>query len=302
MILVTGATGTVGRLVLDRLPADQAVRALTRDPSRISTTRPRTEIVRGDYADQPSLERALTGVRGALLVTSRVGGDDDARFLAAARATGVQHIVKLSAAAVQDPGATDLVTSWQRANEDLLRASGIAWTLLRPRAFMSNTLSWASGIRSEGVVRALYGSAGNACVDPRDIADAAVRALTGSGHHGQAYTLTGPEALTAVQQTGLLARALDVDLRFEELSPDDALTAWSRRYPEALAQALLHSAERQQAGAKRAVDPALPALTGRPARSYATWAADHAAAFSAPVREGKGREPEPTRTTTTGTG
>ncbi|MEU9098631.1 NAD(P)H-binding protein [Streptomyces sp. NPDC048361] len=301
MILVTGASGTVGRLVLDRLPADLDVRALTRNPSRITTTRPRTDIAQGDYADQASLERALRGVRGALLVTNRVTSDDDARFLAAARAAGVQHIVKLSAAAVQDPDANDVITSWQRTNEELLRASGIAWTLLRPRAFMSNTLSWASSIRSEGVVRALYGTAANVCVDPRDIADVAVEALTGSGHHGQAYTLTGPEAVSAVQQTGVLARVLGIPLRFEELSPDDAVTAWSLRYPEALAKALLHSAERQRAGAKREMDPTVSVVTGRPARSYATWAADHAGSFAALGGTEWAPESEPVRSPATGT-
>ncbi|WP_328314687.1 NAD(P)H-binding protein [Streptomyces sp. NBC_00442] len=301
MILITGATGTVGRLVLDRLPADRDVRALTRNPSRVTTIHPRAEVVQGDYADRTSLERALRGVRSALLVTTSVTGDDDARFLAAARAAGVQHIVKLSAAAVQEPDADDLITSWQRTNEELLRSSGIAWTMLRPRSFMSNTLSWASAIRSEGVVRALYGASANVCVDPRDIADVAVEALTGSGHHGQAYTLTGPEAITAVEQTSLLAHVLDTPLRFEELSPDDALTAWSRRYPEAVAQALLRGAERQRAGAKREVDATLSAITGRPARSYATWAADHAGAFAAPIGAGAARPGGPAGAATTGT-
>ncbi|MFG2720184.1 NAD(P)H-binding protein [Streptomyces sp. NPDC048416] len=281
MILITGATGTVGRQVLDRLPADLDVRALTRTPPRVVTTHHRTEVVQGDYGDRASLDRALRGVRSAFLVTTRVAGDDDARFLAAARAAGVQHIVKLSAAAVQDPQADDLITSWQRANERLVRSSGMAWTLLRPRSFMSNTLSWAPAIRSDGVVRALYGSSANACVDPRDVADAAVQALTGTGHHSRSYTLTGPEPVTAIQQTRLLARALGVALRFEELSADEAVAAWTRRHPEPVAAALLHSARRQLEGAKAAVDPTLVTVTGQPARSFATWSIDHAAAFSA---------------------
>lgn len=144
----------------------------------------------------------------AFLLTNRVGGDDDARFLRAARSAGVRHVVKVSAAAVADTDADDLVTRWQRANEDLLVNSGMRWTLLRPRAFMSNTLSWAPPIAAERVVRALYGTSVNACVDPRDVAAAAVCALTEDGHEGRIHTLTGPEPISAVEQTAQLARLL----------------------------------------------------------------------------------------------
>jgi hypothetical protein len=100
MILVTGATGTVGRLVLDRLPAGRAVRVLARDPSRVAVPHEGVEVVRADYGDPAGLREALTGVHRALLVTTRVGGDDDAMSLRAAREAGVRQVVKLSAAAV----------------------------------------------------------------------------------------------------------------------------------------------------------------------------------------------------------
>lgn len=281
MILVTGATGTVGAQVVRCLPAGTAARIMARNPAAVANVPEGAQVVAGDYGDDRSLREALAGVRAVFLVTSRVGGDDDARFLAAARAAGVRHVVKLSAAAVEDPEADDLITGWQRGNEDLLRRSGMAFTLLRPRSFMSNTLGWAPSMRREGVVRALYGTSLNACVAPEDIARVAVRVLTGGGYEGRALVLTGPRAISAVEQTRCLAKALGIPLRFEELPPEAARTALLARYPVDVAEALLASAHRQQAGAKARVDDAVATVTGRQAMPFAAWAAAHAVRFAA---------------------
>lgn len=281
MILVTGATGTVGREVVSRLSTDLAVRVMTRDPSRVTGVAASVETVQGDYDDPRSLARAVRGVRTAFLVTNRVGLDDDTRFIEAAREAGVRHVVKLSAAAVADPEAGDLITRWQRANEELLLDSGLEWTLLRPRAFMSNTLAWAQAVRSEGVVRALYGGAANSCVDPRDIAEVAVRALTEDGHAGRIHPLTGPEAITAREQTSRLSELLGRPLRFEELDAGQARAGLRRRYPEPVVQALMESAERLRGGGKAQVETTVAELLGRPARCFRTWAGDHLSAFTA---------------------
>ncbi|MGW0537937.1 NAD(P)H-binding protein [Streptomyces sp. NPDC003032] len=280
MILVTGATGTVGRLVLERLPSRCAVRVLTRDPSRVTTGREGVQVVRAAYEDPVGLREALKGVRRALLVTTRVAGSDDDVFLRAAREAGVRQVVKISAAAVLDVLAQDLITRWQRDCEAALTASGLDWTLLRPRSFMSNSLSWAASVRGENVVRALNGRAPNACVDPRDIADVAVRALTEDGHAGKAYVLTGPQPLSAVQQTRRLGQVLGRELRFEEMEPAQARAVLLRRHPEAVVEALLESALRQRAGAKAQVLDTVRAVTGNAPRSFESWAKDHADAFA----------------------
>jgi uncharacterized protein YbjT (DUF2867 family) len=280
MILVTGATGTVGRQVLRRIGPGPAVRVMARQPERVPAAPGTVEAVHGDYDDPDSLARAVRGVATVFLVTSRVGRDDDVRFLRAARSAGVRHVVKLSAAAVEDPGADDLITRWQRENEEVLRGSGMEWTLLRPRSFMSNTLSWAGSIRADGVVRGLYGTSANSCVDPGDIAEVAVRALTGRGHAGRVHTLTGPEALTAVEQTAQLSAVLGRPLRFEEWEPEQARALWGTRHPAPVVEALLRSAERQRAGAKTGVGDAVRDVVGRPARSFRQWAEEHRAAFA----------------------
>ncbi len=287
MILLTGASGTVGRKVLHRLPANTRVRALSLSGTGVPA-RPGSlfEAVRGDYDDPRSVRAAMQGVETVFAVTSDpLRPWHDETLVRAAEAAGVRHLVKLSALAVQDPGAQDLVTRWQRDNEDLIRNSALQWTFLRPRAFMSNTLGWARSIRQDGVVRAMAGDGPNACTDPRDIARAAVAVLTGHGHTGRAYALSGPAALTPRQQTAAIAQALHRPLRFEELSPHQALAALRRRYPPSVAQALVDSAQRQRAGAKKHVSHDLAQLTGRTPTDFHTWAHHHAPAFELPQRE-----------------
>ncbi|MFH9202175.1 NAD(P)H-binding protein [Streptomyces anulatus] len=279
MILVTGATGAVGREVAGQLAAAGPVRILARRPERL-TVRGGVEVVEGEYGDRAALDRALRGVSSVFLVTNSPTEPDDERVAAAAAAAGVRHLVKLSMMAVEEPGADDFITRRQRENEQAVRESGVPWTFVRPRTFMSNTLSWAPGIRSTGVVRALYGDAPVACVDPRDVAAVAVAVLTGTGHEGRAYAVSGPEAITAREQTAQLSRVLERPLRFEELGVDAARTALLAKYPPPVAEAFLQSAERQRAGVKAAVVPTIQDLTGRPARPYRIWSAEHAEAFA----------------------
>ncbi|WP_097991467.1 NAD(P)H-binding protein [Streptomyces sp. f51] len=281
MILVTGATGAVGREVAGLLAAAGPVRILARRPERLTVRGDGVEVVEGAYGDRPALDRALEGVSSVFLVTNSPTDPDDERVAGAAAAAGVRHLVKLSMMAVEEAGADDFIIRWQRRNEETIRASGVPWTFVRPRTFMSNTLSWAPGIRSAGVVRALYGDAPVACVDPRDVAAVAVAALTGAGHEGRTYAVSGPEAITAREQTAQLSRVLRRPLRFEELGLDAARKALLAKYPRPAAEAFLESAERQRAGAKAAVVPTVEELTGCQARPYRTWAADHADAFAA---------------------
>ncbi|MFH8669592.1 NAD(P)H-binding protein [Streptomyces anulatus] len=280
MILVTGATGAVGREVAGQLAAAGPVRILARRPERLTVRGEGVEVVEGEYGDRAALDRALRGVASVFLVTNSPTEPDDERVAAAAAAAGVRHLVKLSMMAVEEPGADDFITRRQRENEQAVRESGVPWTFVRPRTFMSNTLSWAPGIRSTGVVRALYGDSPVACVDPRDVAAVAVAVLTGTGHEGRAYAVSGPEAITAREQTAQLSRVLERPLRFEELGVDAARTALLAKYPPPVAEAFLQSAERQRAGAKAAVVPTIQDLTGRPARPYRIWSAEHAEAFA----------------------
>jgi uncharacterized protein YbjT (DUF2867 family) len=255
------------------------VRLLTRDPARLRVPGPLVEIATAGYEDHDALLRALDGVRTAFLVTSDPTRPDDSRFLAAAVAAGVRRVVKLSAYAAGEQDADDLIADWHRANEQTIRQSGLEWTFLRPRAFMSNTLAWAPSIRSEGIVRSLHASSANACVHPGDIAEVAVLALTSPGHDGRVYPLTGPEPITAAEQTAQLAEVLGRPLEFRELTWEEAAEQWAKRYPAPVAEALERSARRQARGGKSTVDPTFERLTGRRPRSFRQWASDWRSAF-----------------------
>ncbi|MEV7522686.1 NAD(P)H-binding protein [Streptomyces sp. NPDC091371] len=280
-VVVTGATGAVGRHVARMLPAGADVRVLARDVDKARRIGLRGELVPGDYQDRPGLERALRGADAVFVVTANpLRPADDENILAAARAGGVRQAVKLSWLAVADPAADDLIARWNRDSEELLRTSGLGWTVLRMRTPMSNALAWASSIRAGGVVRALGGTARTACVDPRDVAAVAVRALTEPGHEGRTYAMTGPEPISVREQVQELSRLLRRPIGFEELTADQALARWRERLPEPLAQALLEAAVRRSAGASRDSAGDVEAVTGRAPASFAAWAADHAPDFS----------------------
>ncbi|MDQ0794837.1 NAD(P)H-binding protein [Streptomyces sp. B1I3] len=275
MILVTGASGSVGAEVARLLAPRCAVRLMARRPERIGVRGPRTETVAADYGDPVALERALAGIRTAFLVTGHPTHRHDEPFLEAAVAARVGHVVKLSAAVVEDD-TDDFLTRRQRETEEALRDSPLAWTLLRPRAFMSNTLAWAPGVRAEDTVAALHGDALNAPVDPRDVAAVAVRLLLEPARHaGTAYTLVGPEALTAVQQTRILSELIGRPLRFRPLTRREAAQDYARTYPPHVVEALLRRADLQAAGKKKRAGTVPAELTGGPLRTYRTWASDH---------------------------
>lgn len=279
-IAVTGATGTIGCRVVRHLAPRHHVQVITRNPEAAQRKGIPGCKVRADFADRRAMRRAVAGVDALMLITcDPLSPDHDEVVLEAARASGVRHVVKLSALAVTDPDAQDLITRWQRACEDMVRASGMEWTLLRSRAFMSKALDWAPSIRAQGVVRAVYGSSPNSCVDPSDVAEVAAHTLTEPGHFGRSYALTGPVALTAREQADILAGELGRPLRFEELTVEQAREGWRRRYPEAFAGAVAESAERQRAGAKASVADGVRSVTGRAPTSFADWVRQQAHRF-----------------------
>ncbi|MGP4052881.1 NAD(P)H-binding protein [Streptomyces sp. 2A115] len=283
--VVTGATGAVGRHVARQLaelglqPGN--VRALIRDLDKARRMQLPGQLVDCDYEDRKGLERALAGADVILVITANpLRPQHDENILAAARAVGVRRAVKLSWLAVTDPDADDLITRWNRECEGLLHTSGLEWTVLRMRSLMSNTLSWAASIRAESVVRAFGGDAATASVDPRDVARAAIRGLMEESRAGRAYALTGPQPITARGQTSQLASALGRQLRFEELTADQALRQWRGRLPEPVARALLEAAERRAAGAAAGVESEVQAIVGSAPAPFSSWAADHIGCFS----------------------
>lgn len=275
-ILVTGATGNVGRLVVNHLLAAGAkhVRALTNNPKKAALPAG-VEVIEGFIGRIETLPAALVGVEQLYLAPLPKTVQE---VVALAKAAGVQRIVDLSSSGADDEAAGDPSGWYFYAVEKAVEDSGIAWTHLRPGEFMTNMLDWADQIRS-GVVRAAYGNAAYAPIDLEDIAAVATRALLEDGHTGKKYTLTGPETLSKIDRVRIIGEVLGREMRFEELTHEAARAMMIERgWSEQVADWLLD-------GDKLAVEhPQAPvqtveAITGRPATRFAQWVARHAGEF-----------------------
>ncbi|MFI6299379.1 NAD(P)H-binding protein [Nonomuraea sp. NPDC050790] len=269
MMLVTGGTGNVGAHVVGQLlDAGEKVRVITRNPGA-HTFPDQVEVMHGDLSRPETLPAALSGIDRAFLfpVFNAVEG-----FLDAAREAGLRQVVLLSSAAVTYP-----VPGWvgeQHARlERAVEASGLVWTFVRPDAFMTNDLAWAPQIANGEVVRGVYGNAALAPVDPRDIAAVAVRALL-DARTGQAYELTGPESLTQIDRVRIIAETIGRPLRFEEL-PREAFQEQLEHHgmPAPAVTELIEGLAARDGKVARVL-PTVEDVTGRPASTYAQWAAD----------------------------
>ncbi|WP_437515633.1 SDR family NAD(P)-dependent oxidoreductase [Sorangium sp. So ce1099] len=282
MILITGATGTIGREVVRQLVERGApVRALTRDPAKAAALGREVDLVRGDFEEPASLRPALEGVE-ALFMLSAPGPSIAAHDLAmvdAAQKSGVKRLVKLSAFGADLPSR---IGDWHRAGEHAVRTSGLAWTLLRPVGFASNVLQWAAAIRAGGVVPISTGDGRQGIIHPGDVAAVAVAALTSAHHDGSTYTLTGPELLSARDQVASLARALGRSIETTDVPPDrlreQMLAAGAARE---LAETVFEGVSFLREGKAAALSDDVEAVLGRKPLRFEAWVRENLAAFGA---------------------
>lgn len=273
MILITGATGNVGSEVVEQLRhTGQPVRVMSRNPEKADFPE-NVEVVRGDLNDAESVKSVLDGVQKVFLIQTPDSDD----FPGLAKQSGVEHIVFLSAAAIEVQ-IDNVIGQTHLKKEEFIKESGVAWTFLRPGAFMSNALQWTNSIQSEGVVRAPFGDIGMAPIDPHDIAAAAVTALTETGHNGQIYSMNGPEVLTPREQVQILSTATGKDIRFENISRDAAKERMARFIPEPIVEASLDLIQ-FSAEHPAQVSNTVKEVTGRNARTFKQWAEEHAELF-----------------------
>ncbi|WP_100444752.1 NmrA family NAD(P)-binding protein [Glycomyces xiaoerkulensis] len=271
-ILVTGATGNVGRHLVRRLTeAGRPVRALTRNP-RAARFGPGVEIVGGDLTDLASMEAAFEGATAVHLLDAQGPSYEPVpnapELVELARKAGVRR-------------ATVVWNGYRGPVEEAVAASDLEGTLLEPGDFMSNTLEWAEEVRAEGVVREPFGDVPHHLVHEADIAAVAAAALTGEGHARRSYVLTGPEAVTPAEKVAILSRALGRELRFEELSESQARERMRAMgiEDETIDFVLQWGRDPSQDASLAAESADIRAITGRPARTFADWAAEHADDF-----------------------
>jgi uncharacterized protein YbjT (DUF2867 family) len=274
VIVVTGATGNVGRALVDRLlAAGRPVRALTRDPARASL--PEEAEVARFRPEDPAAQFA--GATSLFLYAQA----SSVPLLEAARAQGVRHVVLLSSGIIHK-GVDDThpIHALHAAAERQIRASGLAWTFLRPNAFAANALQWAPQIRTGNTVRGVFAGARFAPIHEGDIAAVAERALLDDGHEAAVHHLTGPEAATNAEQVAAIGAAVGRELTFVEVDPREAGTELFPHVPPPMLERMLGSFA-QTVGVPPEITGTVEDLTGTPARAFTQWARDHAADFTA---------------------
>ncbi|MFG2135272.1 SDR family oxidoreductase [Streptomyces sp. NPDC048650] len=285
LIVVTGATGNIGRSLVSRLLAEgAAVRALTRDPARAGLPA-EAETVRADLTDAAALVPLLSGA-DALFLNLAAGGEQAATaVLDVAAKAGVRRVVLNSSMATTGTPAdeTNFIARVHAAAERAVRDSGLEWTFVRGANYATNSLAWAAAIRESGVVRDPHPGAQGVPVHEADLADvAAVALLDRTGAHlGCAYTVTGPEPLTVAEQVAEIGRAVGRGTRVEQISEEEAVEAMAGPHlPKEAALELVRLFGRSVDAPVFPVSDAVERVTGHPARTFAQWAREHAADFS----------------------
>ncbi|GAA0939822.1 NAD(P)H-binding protein [Nonomuraea longicatena] len=280
MIVVTGATGNVGRALVRAL-ADKGEDVTATSRGITGEDVPQgVRHRRADLGDPAGLAPVLDGA-DALFLQS--GGPDAGRLrprdiLDAAKAGGVERVVLLSSQGVETRPRSHSHGVLMRSIEDVVRESGLDWTVLRPSGFASNTFGWAESVRTTRTVRAPFADTGLPVIDPQDIAEVAAAVLRENGHAGRVYTLTGPAPITPRQQAAAIAAALGEEVRFAEQSGDDARAALLRFLPEPVVETTL-AILGTPTEAERRPGQDVERILGRPAGAYGEWARRNVAAF-----------------------
>jgi uncharacterized protein YbjT (DUF2867 family) len=283
VILVTGATGKVGQEVVRQLAAAGVpARALVRDPARASHLRiPGIDIVVGNLGRPETLEAAFAGVERVFLLSPAAPDQVElqSNALAAGQRAGVRQIVKVSVAGGPDAGTQ--IGRWHWTTEKQIEASGLDFTFLRPTLFMQQMFTYAPSIAATGTFSAPMGTGEIALVDTRDVAAAAVGALTEDGHGRRIYDLTGPEALSFDAVADAISQTIGRKVSYVHVPPEyakkqmiaDGLPRWL-----ADDMIILFASFREGYGAT--VTNTVAEVTKQRPRTFRQFARDHARVFS----------------------
>lgn len=272
MIVVTGATGNVGRTLVRLLAeAGEKVIAVSRTITDEAVP-PGVIAAPGDLSDPPSMRTAYAGAQAVFLL---VAGDDPTGLVAEAEAAGVRKVVLLSS---QGAGTRPEAYAHAVRFEKAVSGSNLQWTILRSGGMASNALAWAQPIRAQRTAAAPFGDVGLPFVDPEDVAAVAAAVLREDGHDGATYVLTGPAATTPRQRAAAIADALGEPIRFVEQTREEAYAQMAQFMPVPVVEGTLAilgepTSEEQQ------VSPDVERILGRTATPFAAWARRTADAF-----------------------
>jgi uncharacterized protein YbjT (DUF2867 family) len=283
VILVTGATGKVGQEVVRQLAAAGVpARALVRDPAGASHIRiPGIDVVVGELGRPETLPAAFAGVERVFLLTPAAPDQVELQSNALAEAVraGVRHIVKVSVAGGPDSGTQ--IGRWHWTTEKQIEASGIDFTFLRPTLYMQQMFAYAPTIAARGTFSAPMGTGEIALVDTRDVAAAAVAALTENGHGHHIYDLTGPEALSYDAVADAISQAIGRKVSYVHVPPEYAKKQMvADGVPRWLVDDMIILFASFREGYGSAVTNTVAEVTKQRPRTFRQFAKDHARVFS----------------------
>ncbi|MGY0500608.1 NAD(P)H-binding protein [Nocardia sp. FBN12] len=280
MIVVTGATGNVGRTLVQTLAAaGEQVIAVSR-----GATEPALPVgvrhQRADLTAPETLSPAFVGAKALFLHDTGISAHlmDPRAILALAKSVGIQRVVQLSSQGVATRPESASHGQLGHSFEEAVRGSGLEWTILRPGAFASNAYAWVESARTERTVTAPFGEVGLPVIDPSDIAEVAAAALCEDGHAGRIYTLTGPALSTPAQRAEDLGAALGEPIRFVEQTRSQARTQMLHFMPEPVVETTLDILGAPTPDEQR-ISPDVERVLGRAPHTFAAWAHRNAFAF-----------------------
>ena len=284
-ILITGATGTVGSMLVPLLdPMGVTVRALVRDPKRAKVALGSDiQLATGDFADPGSLAMAMDGVDAVFLACGNVPQQvaHECAVIDAARAATVSRIVKLSARGASSD-APVAFWRWHAAIERHMATSGIPAVVLQPGFLMTNLLAAAPQVREQGMLFAPAGETGIAMIHPADVAAVAAVALTDDTVAPGTHVLTGPEAIGYAQVAAELSAATGRRVGYLDVPPEAARGAMIEAgLPAVVADQVVAVFDTLRAGGQSTTAASVPDLTGRQARTLADFLGGFGAAFGA---------------------
>lgn len=223
MILITGASGSVGKAVLQEASRKESkFRGMFRSKEEAAKAPLGCESVLADYSDKESLRNALRGVTSVFVVCSPIPQlvELEGNVLDVCKESGVSHVVLNSALGAGDYGKS--FPSWHRKVEDKLKATGMSYTILRPNGFLQNIVAYnAPSIRTQGAFYAAMSDAKVSYLDVGDIAVVAVKALKGGAHAGKTYELNGPEAISNQELAKRISRITGRTVKYVDI-PESA--------------------------------------------------------------------------------
>ena len=283
MILVIGATGNIGSEVARQLVAKGVgVRALVRDRAKAEALLgTKVQLVAGDLSRPETVAAAMAGVDKLFLVTpfhlDQIAMKSAA--IKAAKQAGVKHIV-MSTGIGAGPDAGVEIGRWHGKNQEEVKATGVAYTFLKPNFFMQNMLMFAGTIREQGAFHMPLGDSRVSWVDVRDIAQVGVVALSEAGHENKEYPITGGETVSCVEMAAILSDVLGRAVNYVDIPLATAKVGMiAAGMPEKLADLMNELYALGPAGHLAYVADTVEVVTGRRPRAFRQFVEDHAAAF-----------------------